>query len=316
MGVLPGFDDRWQDVPHFINGITHDIWESRGIDTLTRYYGPDLIVRSPASVVRGNAGIIAATQSTLAEFPDRQLLGEDVIWTQTDARSFLSSHRLLCAATHSGAGIYGAATGAKLTYRILADCWCHTNAVHDEWLVRDQGAIVLQMGATLPDWTRALIAREGGPRACVQPLTPETNIAGPYTDTGSDDPWAQTHADLLRRLMDGAQSTIPEAYDPACELHYPCHVHSHGHPAADAFWLGLRSALPGAQFTVHHQAARSDPALPPRTALRWSLTGAHDGPGRFGPASGACLHVMGITHAEFGPRGLRREWTLIDDTAV
>jgi len=25
---------------------------------------------------------------------------------------------------------------------------------------------------------------------------------------------------------------------------------------------------------------------------------------------------MGITQAEFGPRGLRREWTLIDETAV
>jgi hypothetical protein len=25
---------------------------------------------------------------------------------------------------------------------------------------------------------------------------------------------------------------------------------------------------------------------------------------------------MGISHAEFGPRGLRREWTLYDETAI
>ena len=28
------------------------------------------------------------------------------------------------------------------------------------------------------------------------------------------------------------------------------------------------------------------------------------------------VYVMGITHSEYGPRGLRRGWTLIDETAI
>jgi hypothetical protein len=28
------------------------------------------------------------------------------------------------------------------------------------------------------------------------------------------------------------------------------------------------------------------------------------------------VHVMGISHAEFGPWGLRREYTLFDETAI
>lgn len=123
MPFLPEFDKRWQDVPDYILGITHDIWEGRRVDSLHDYYGPDLIVRSPASVVVGNQGIIGATQATLAEFPDRALLGEDVIWTPTPDDSFLSSHRLLCTATHTGDGMYGMPTGKRLEYRILADCW-------------------------------------------------------------------------------------------------------------------------------------------------------------------------------------------------
>ena len=313
---MPGFDPRWESVEDYILGITEDIWEKRGIDTLHRYYGDDLIVRSPASVVQGNDGIIAATMATLAEFPDRELPGEDVIWCATGADSFLSSHRLYCWATHTGPGVYGAPTGKRLEYRILADCWCQDNAVKDEWLVRDQGAIVRQMGGDLVGWTRDLINREGGPETCVKPMTPATDIAGPYTERGNDDPWGAKLAGLLDRIMAAEFSVIPAAWDRACALAYPGHVSAHGPAAADQFWLGLRSAFPSAEFRVAHQIGREDPMMPPRAAVRWSLHGKHDGWGAFGAPTGAEVYVMGITHAEFGPRGLRREFTLIDETAI
>jgi hypothetical protein len=56
--------------------------------------------------------------------------------------------------------------------------------------------------------------------------------------------------------------------------------------------------------------------MPPRAALRWSLNGRHDGFGMFGPPSGGQIHLLGISHAEFGPWGLRREWVLFDETAI
>ena len=56
--------------------------------------------------------------------------------------------------------------------------------------------------------------------------------------------------------------------------------------------------------------------MSPRAAIRWSLTGKHDGWGTFGQPSGAEVHVMGISHAEFGPWGLRREYTLFDETVI
>lgn len=84
---MRGFDPKWRDVPHFIIGITREIWEDRHIGSLRHRYAPGLIVRSPASVVVDNTNVIAATLATLAEFPDRELPGEDVIWCEDPART-------------------------------------------------------------------------------------------------------------------------------------------------------------------------------------------------------------------------------------
>ena len=316
MPFLPGFDERWADVPDYIIGITKQIWEDREIHSLHDYYGEDVIVRSSASVVQGNAGIIAATQATLAEFPDRELPGEDVIWCMTGDDSFLSSHRLLCTATHTHPGIYGAPTGRKLSYRILADCWCIENTIKDEWLVRDQGAVVRQMGREIPEWTRELIAREGGPETCVRPYTPANDIVGPYQGRGNDNEWGKIYADLLKRILSTEFSAITGAYDRAVELAYPSHTRASGHAAADKFWLGLRAAFPSAKVSIDHVIGNDDPLTSPRAAVRFSLHGTHDGHGMFGPPTGAEVFVMGIAHAEFGPRGVRREWALIDETAI
>lgn len=316
MPFRPGFDPRWTEEADYILGITRDIWEGRRIGALTDWYTDDLIVRSPASVVRGNQGIIAATLATLAEFPDRALLGEDVIWCDVDADSFLSSHRLLCTATHSGAGVYGAPTGKRLAYRILADCFCRADQVVDEWLVRDQGAIARQLGHDPKNWTRALIAREGGPDACVPPFSAKTDQPGPYLGRGDGHPLAADLAGLLERLMAAELSVIAANWDRAAQVHYCGQVDGHGHSDADAHWMALRAAFPSAAFRVEHATGRDDPGMPPRAAVRWSLQGRHDGHGAFGPPTGAQVYVMGITHAEFGPWGLRREWTLIDETAI
>lgn len=311
-----GFDVRWRSEEDFILGITKEIWEDRGIHRLHEYYGPDLVVRSPASVIRGNGGIVAATEATLAEFPDRELLGEEVIWTEASDAAFLSSHRLLSTATHLGAGVYGPPTGRRIAYRIIADCFCEGNAVTDEWLVRDQGAIVRQMGHDPREWTRDLIEREGGPEACIRPMTPATDLPGPYLKSGNDDPWGARLADVLTRVMSDEFSAIPAEYDRAAELCYSGLVRAAGHAAAERHWLGLRAAFPSARFRVEHRIGTEVPLMPPRAALRWSLRGRHDGYGPFGAPTGAEVYVMGMTHGEFGPRGLRREWTLIDETAV
>ena len=158
---MQGFDAKFKDFPDYILGITHEIWEQRGVETLNHYYAPEIIVRSPASVVVGNQTVIDATNATLEEFPDRQLLGEDVIWCGSPEDGLLSSHRILSTATHSNDGVYGKATGTKLKYRVIADCHAKNNTIDDEWLIRDQAAIVRQLGIDPKDYARTQIETEG-----------------------------------------------------------------------------------------------------------------------------------------------------------
>jgi len=318
---MKGFDDKFQDFPDYIIGITKEIWEDRGIATLHRYYHPEIVVRSPASVVIGNQNVIGATMATLAEFPDRQLLGEDVIWSGTPETGMLSSHRIMSTATHAGSGAYGEATGKQLRYRILADCHARDNMIDDEWLIRDQGAIVRQMGWDPKTFAADQITREGGPEASVRPLSPETDQPGPYKGVGNDDPWGARYAEILGRIMNADMAAIPDCYDRACHLEYPGGVTGHSWGDADRFWMSLRAAFPDAKFTCEHVIGRDDPTMPPRAAIRWSLSGTHSGWGAFGAPTGAQVYVLGISHAEFGSFGvaapkLRREYTLFDETAV
>ena len=313
---MKGFDPKFKDFPDYIIGITKEIWEDRGIATLHHYYSPDIVVRTPASVVIGNQNVIGATMATLHEFPDRTLLGEDVIWSGTPEEGMLSSHRLLSTATHLGDGAYGKATGKPLVYRILADCHAIENQINDEWLIRDQGAIVRQMGWDPEEFARDQIEREGGPEVCVKPLTPATDKLGPYKGRGNDNEWGQRYADLLTRIMNADMAVIPEAYDRAAQLEYAGGITGHGHGDADKFWMGLRSAFPCATFQIDHVIGRDDPLMPPRAALRWSLHGKHDGWGVFGAPTGAEVYLLGMCHAEFGPWGLRREYVIYDETAV
>jgi SnoaL-like polyketide cyclase/SnoaL-like domain len=314
--VMQGFDPRWKDLPDYILGITKEIWEERKISSLHSYYASDMPVRSPASVVIGNKNVIAATMATLAEFPDRQLLGEDVIWCGDDETGFLSSHRILSTATHLKDGMYGQATGKTLRYRIIADCAVKTNQIYDEWLIRDQAAIARQMGWEPKTFAADLIAREGGPEACIKPLTPKNDASGNYKGKGNNHTAGQRYAAILQRIMSADFAAIPAEYDRACHLELPGGLTGHGWAAADRFWLGLRAALPSASFDIHHLIGHDDPQFSPRAALRWSLTGTHDGWGAFGAPTGADIHIMGISHAEFGPWGLRREYVLIDETAI
>lgn len=322
---MKNFSNQYKDFPDYILSITKEIWEDRGLSTLHHYYSEDIPVRSPGSIVSGNQGVIAATAATLAEFPDRRLLGEDVIWSGSPEEGMLSSHRIVSTATHTNDGVYGKATGKQLCYRILADCHAISNQINDEWLIRDQGAIVRQLGWDPKDYARDLIEREGGADNCVVPYLPENDIEGPYKGRGNDNEWGERLAHILQSILSADFSAIEKNYDRAANLFYPGGVETLSFDGADQFWVGLRASFPSAKFAIHHQIGREDPMMAPRAAIRWSLDGNHDGWGSFGAPTGKRIHVMGITHVEFGPFGgadnengwgVRREYTIFDETAI
>lgn len=242
-------------------------------------------------------------------------MGEDVIWSGSPENGMLSSHRILTTATHLGDGVYGKATGTKLRYRVIADCHAINNQINDEWLIRDQGAVVRQLGWDPQKYAIDLIEREGGRDNCIKPFHPSIDKVGPYTGRGNDNEWGSKYADILNKIMSADLSVIPKEYDRAVTGFYPGEWNYIRQMVLMAFGLSyvLHFHLQFSQLIIK---LGEDPMMSPRAAIRWSLTGKHDGWGAFGKPSGAEVHVMGASHVEFGPWGIRREYTLYDETSI
>ena len=313
---MAGFDPRWADLPDYILDITHAIWEGRDVASLRALYADDIVLRTPGGIVRGNEAVIKGTLATLHEFPDRQLLADDIVWCEDGGGRYYSSHRIVTTATHLASGEFGPAEGRRVVFRGVADCAALGGVIDDEWLLRDRGAIVRQLGLDPRRVAAAEIEREGGAEHARRPFTSAAEERGPYTGTGNEEEWGASYLATLTAMMNADFAAVRRDYDRAVQLETPGGFTRHGFEGVDTFWIGLRSAFPSARFRVHHRIGREDPLAPPRAALRWSLEGGHDGFGAFGAPSGAPVHVMGISHAEFGPRGVRREYTVADEVAV
>ena len=304
-------ETRPEDAADLIRKATDAIWDRRGLTGAARaFYDPAVVRRSPMGLVEGEAAVLREVMATAQEFPDRRVLTEDVICAATPEGT-LCSQRFRSRATHAGSGTFGAPSGRRIGWLSLADRQVTAGRITAEWVVNDTGAMLRQMDLTPRDWVAAILA-EGAPEPTLSDLTDPA----PERPEGNDLAPGRQLAEVLDRLMGSDFAAVEQCYDPGCALEYPGGVAGHGPEDAERFWLPLRAAFPEARFAVHHVAGREDRQMPPRASLRWSLTGRHDGWGPFGAPTGAAVHILGITHAEFGPLGLRREWTLIDEAAV
>ncbi|MGR3377193.1 ester cyclase [Salipiger abyssi] len=311
---MRGQGQRDEDYPAFLRAMAGTLWTERALDAgLAGICHPQLIHRQAQAMGFGAGAIRAEALELLAALPDLAVRTEDAICSGAPRLGLLGSQRLLMQGSHDGDGAFGTPSGRRLRFRAMADIYAKDGRISEIWALRDSGAILRQLGLRVSDWAReraACLDPEDGP------FHPGLDQPGPYTGQGNGNHWGMAFAALLERIMAAGFSEIPAQYDPAARLAYPGGVTAQGPGGAERFWFGLRAAFPDARFVIHHRIGREDRLLPPRAALRWSLTGRHSGWGAFGRPSGAEVHVMGISHAEFGPSGLRREWTLYDEAAV
>lgn len=321
---MKGFDSKFKDLPDYILKITYQIWENKDVESIREYYGdiPKISLptptRAPSGIIYGAEPVVESTYAALKMFPDRQLLGEDVIWIGNDEEGYFSSHRILSTATHSCDGIYGAATGKKIVYRGIADCACKNNMVYDEWLVRDQGAIVRQLGIDPKKFASDLIRSEGGIEKAQEPLNENTPCDTIYIPpTIPEKNIAQNYAQILNEIFNIKKiSVIEKHYDRAVQQFQPGGFIKYGRDEVFEFWIKVMSSFPNAKFTIEHLSFTSEKNQPPKAAVRWTLIGKHEGNGYFGLPTGANIYILGINHIEFGQRGIKNEWVLFDETMI
>jgi len=109
---------------------------------------------------------------------------------------------------------------------------------------------------------------------------------------------------------------LKKNYDRAIQQEQPGGFTGHGREEVATFWNTFISAFPDSKFTIEHISYTEEKDQAKKAAIRWSLVGTHSGKGNFGNPSNTPVYVMGISHAEFGPRGIKNEWVLFDETII
>ncbi len=308
----------YASVPDFIYGITREIWEDRGIGgKLDKYYAPDILLRAATGFTGSNQGVTAQTLQTLHQFPNRQLVGEDVIWTGYDDGSFLSSHRLTSVMTHTGDGVLGRAQGKVVRSRIIADCWVKNQVVVEEWLVRDQAAFARCLGLEPRELARQMVdgdLRRGGP---VGFFIPAHDKPSRFQSTVQDDDAIALLIRGLTRLWHAKETAaIRDLYFHGAALHAPGGAVLYGHGDIDSFAIGYLASFPDAAFEVQAARINREPEQALRVALRWSLTGTHSGYGHFGEPTGAPVYVMGMSHFNLTAGRVMAEYMVTDEVSI
>lgn len=308
----------YRDVPDFIYGITREIWEDRGIGAkLDRYYAPDILLRAATGLTTSNAGVTAQTLQTLHQFPDRRLVGQDVIWADGGDGSFLSSHRLISVMRHTGDGSYGPASNRVVRSQIIADCWVVDTVVSEEWLVRDQAAFARCIGLDPLALAQKMVAEDIERLGHVQFFLPEHDRAGRFRPRIAEGIAVDRILAGYRRLwQDKETAVIRDLYFHGATLAGPGGEIVYGHDDIDRFYLGYLASFPDAELTIHSAILNSDGDQPPRLALRWSVRGRHSGFGGFGPPSGADVFIMGMSHIYLVDGIIRQEYLLVDEVSI
>ncbi len=319
---MQGFDDKFVDIVDYIVRITHEIWEEKGIGRIYDSYAHNVLIHTTDGQTYGRDKVIADSIKTMAAFPDVRLYADDVIWCGNDQDGFHSSHRIIWVAHNTGYSIYGPPTGRRVVRQGIAHCFVKENRVVEEWICRDELAVIRQLGFDERELARKLAAQDAAnPKLAnhgevdrLQGQSPPA-ILPPKTSDGFD------VEDFVRRSLHEIWNwrllnKVDEYYAP----NYLCNTSTnrklYGLGDFKAYILALLAAFPDAAINVDHICWLGNEQNGYRVATRWTLQGTHQGPGVYGEATGKRIRLMGITHQHIQAGKFVREWTAFDEFAL
>jgi len=318
---LDGFDPIYSDIVDYIIRCTHRIWEEKNVGLCHSHYGEDCRIHTLAGPVRGVAAVVANTLTTLAAFPDRTLIGEDVIWSEDSPGRFHTSHRIVSLMTHLGDDAFGPATGRRARVMTIADCVVTQNRIVEEWLVRDNGGLVRQLG--LEPWS---LARKQA--TADRSLDPELHrwrtedlarvragislsVAPP-----SDHPACGPMTMLQLAVNDGQLGEAATRFSVSAEGSWPSGRRWFGRGG----WIGainqLTATLTDPRIVIDHWAATLLPDDDIAVALRWNIAGQHTTAGVYGAPTGRDLLVLGVSHYRLRGGHIVEDFTVFDELAI
>jgi predicted ester cyclase len=314
-----GADDGLVD---YILGITFEIWEQRGVELINQYYGADTVVYGLDGITRGAAQMIEGTNAMLAAYPDRLLIADDVIWSGSREEGYYSSHRIISPMTNDGATLFGPATGKKVRIMTIADCVVEEGVITLEWLLRDNHALITQLGFDPIECAKIIAERRNAESNnwIESEISRLTANGVPEFDSALADPMTSTAAFALQALANnwtqGDETLMSAVYSSYAVAHRsPIELYS-GRAAISGHFSQLRRAIDVSGVSVDHVCVQPADSEGLNVAIRWSAAGTHGGDYLGFAATNRPVFVLGSTHWRIENDKVAAEWTVFDGLGV
>ena len=318
----------YRDPRDYILSWTDAIWIDRGLGRLTEHYDRQVKVHTAYGETYDYDYVVSNSLQKFAAFPNGGGgHGEDVIWEARGRNGFISSHRVFKSGTHTGYWTYGPPTGRDWVSRTVAHCLVQDNKVLEEWLVRDEWAVLEHLGLD--------------PHRIAADLADASPVLGQAMQAGRDEGAFAGHVAEPARM--GISGVRPATHAPECTMvqamfeevwnqrllnrvpayfdrQIVCHsVRMKRVQGIDPYQIELINLLatfPDFRVEVRDIAVLDGPENGLRIAVIWLLRGSYCGVPTYGPVTRTPVNVLGASHYEMRDGKVLREWRIFDEIAI
>ena len=182
--------------------------------------------------------------------------------------------------------------------------------------MRDQGAMVRQLGYTPEQFARYLIDKEGGKSKAIKVFNRSSDKKSEYTPVKVNEVSSgYIYSNILKKIFYNDYHF--EDYDRAASLFWPSNKVGNGSEDIIKYWSSLKNIFSEKKFTIEHVASLDEKNNNQKATIRWFLSGKHSKDSEeFGKKTDKDLFIMGINHAELRDDKIIREWVLFDEVAI
>jgi pimeloyl-ACP methyl ester carboxylesterase/predicted ester cyclase len=320
---MRGFDPEYTDIVDYIVRCTHRIWDERDVGLIYTHYTHNCVVYGNLFTMYDRETLVRETISRLVELPDRRGMATSVIWRGNDVDGFYTSHMTHGVGRHTEFNQWGKPTGRPFVTRTIVDCMILENKIYREWVVRDNMALLIQLGiephAYAETWARAKFERgealpeiaENGRLLGQYPPESEADVSIAHTP-GEEQMLRWLHHIYTMRMF----GKINEIYAPNCQWHGPLMRELTGRAAVLQQTMRLVAMIPDCEFVVQHICSNESEEGGEKIAVRWTMEGHHFGYGSLGAPTGHKISVMGFSHYHVVGGKIIDEWTVYDEFSM
>lgn len=326
-GLSPSAYAPYRDPREYITSWTDRIWIARGLGRIYDHYASDVKVHTAYGETYGMAGVVRNSLQKMVAFPNRGGGHDDVVWERRGEAGFISSHRVFNNATHLGHWTYGPPTGKDWVNRGVAHCLVQDNLVTEEWVIRDEFAVLEHLGLD-----PYVIAADLAKRSPVLGAAMTSDATAPAFAGRIADPLASgisgERPDHARAECESVIGLFDEVWNrklfdqvPAyCADTVVCQTvrlrRVMGIAPYQLETMGLLAAIPDGEIEIRDICVHDSADLGLRVATVWLLRGTYSGSPIYGPTNNAPLNILGSSHFEFRGGKIIREWRIYDEIAI